>query len=128
MAVPRWAATLLLVALVSGGCGAAGSTPDTSSPSVLMLDNRFSPVEVEVAVGATVEFVGAGRNPHNAVAADGSWTTEDSFGGLEQFEGDAALVTFTERGTYVFFCTFHGNGDGKGMAGTLTVVEKPSGN
>ena len=127
MAVRRWSATLLAAALVSGSCGAGGATPDASVPAVLMLDNRFSPVEIEVTAGATVEFVGAGRNPHNAVAADGTWSTEDSFGGLEQFEGDTARVTYLEPGTYVFFCTFHGNGDGKGMAGTLTVVEETSG-
>lgn len=89
---------------------------------VEMLDNRYQPEDVTVPVGEAVTFVGAGRNPHNAVAADGSWSTEDSFGSLDQFEGDTAEVIFDEPGTYVFFCTFHGNADGEGMAGTLTVV------
>lgn len=86
-----------------------------------MLDNRFQPAELTVTAGTEVTFLGAGRNAHNAVASDGTWSTEDGFGGLEQFEGDAATLTF-DSGTYPFFCTFHGNAEGDGMAGTLTVV------
>ena len=86
-----------------------------------MFDNRYQFTEVNVPVGGTVTFVGAGRNPHNAVAADGSWSTEDVFGSLEQFEGEEAMLTFDEAGEYVFFCTFHGNAEGDGMAGTLIV-------
>jgi plastocyanin len=68
-----------------------------------------------------VTFVGAGRNPHNAVAADESWSTEDVFGSLEQLEGDEATLTYETPGEYVFFCTFHGNAQGDGMAGSLIV-------
>ncbi|MGA8039978.1 MAG: plastocyanin/azurin family copper-binding protein, partial [Acidimicrobiia bacterium] len=74
--------------------------------------------------GGTVTFVGAGRSPHNANAADGSWSTEDVFGSLNQLEGDSAKLTFDEPGEYVFFCTFHGNAQGEGMAGKL-IVEGP---
>jgi plastocyanin len=55
------------------------------------------------------------------MAADGSWSTEEVFGSLEQLEGDEALLTFDEPGEQVFFCTFHGNADGDAMAGTLIV-------
>lgn len=87
-----------------------------------MYDNRFAPVDIEVRAGESVAFVGAGRNPHNAVAADGSWSTADDFGSLEQMDGEVAIVTFSEPGTYPYFCTLHGNAEGDGMAGTLTVV------
>lgn len=56
------------------------------------------------------------------VAADGSWSTEAPFRSLEQFEGGAAGLTFRSEGRYPFFRTFHGNAEGDGMAGTLTVV------
>ncbi|MDH3463553.1 MAG: plastocyanin/azurin family copper-binding protein, partial [Acidimicrobiia bacterium] len=59
--------------------------------------------------------------PHNAVAADDSWSTEDAFGSLEQLEGDSAILTFDEPGTYTFFCTLHGNAEGSGMAAALVV-------
>lgn len=100
---------------------ACGST-DREGIVVEMLDNRFAPAEATVTARTPITFVGAGRNPHNAVAADGSWSTETAFGSLEQFEGDAATITVESPGTYVFLCTFHGNDQGEGMAGTLTVL------
>jgi len=110
----------LLVAACGGEDG--GGEPVSGQDVVVqMFDNRYEFTEVSVPVGGTVTFVGAGRNPHNAVAADGSWSTEDVFGSLEQFEGEEAVLTFDQAGEYVFFCTFHGSGDGDGMAGTLTV-------
>ena len=109
--------TLLIVS-----CG--GDEGDTASGDdvvVQMFDNRYQFTEVTVPVGGTVTFVGAGRNPHNAVSADESWSTEDVFGSPEQHEGDKATLTFDQPGEYVFFCTFHGNAGGDGMAGTLIV-------
>lgn len=111
---------VLVVAACGGGDG--GGEPIAGDDVVIdMFDNRYESTEVSVPVGGTVTFVGAGRNPHNAVAADGSWSTEDVFGSLEQLEGDEAVLTFEEPGEYTFFCTFHGNAEGDGMAGTLIV-------
>lgn len=110
---------LLLVAACGGGDG--DESVSGEDVVVQMLDNRYQFTEVSVPVGGTVTFVGAGRNPHNAVAADGSWSTEDVVGSLEQLEGEEAVLTFDEAGEYVFFCTFHGNAEGDGMAGTLIV-------
>ena len=113
---------LLLVVACGGGGGGDGESASGDDVVVDMFDNRYEFTEVNVTVGGTVTFVGAGRNPHNAVAADGSWSTEDVFGSLEQHEGDEAVLTFDEAGEYAFFCTFHGNADGAGMAGTLVVA------
>jgi plastocyanin len=110
---------LLVVAACGGGDG--GEFASGNDVVVDMFDNRYEFTEVNVTLGGTVTFVGAGRNPHNAVAADGSWSTEDVFGSLEQHEGEKAVLTFDEEGEYVFFCTFHGNAEGDGMAGTLVV-------
>jgi len=111
---------LLLVAACGGG-GDGGESIAGDDVVVDMFDNRYEFTEVSVPLGGTVTFVGAGRNPHNAVAADGSWSTEDVVGSLEQLEGEEAVLTFDEAGEYVFFCTFHGNAEGDGMAGTLIV-------
>lgn len=112
----------MALVLVSWGCAAKPARVDPVHPVVRMLDNRFSPSDITIPVGGSVTFVGAGRNAHNAVAADGSWSTEKAFGSLEMHDGDEATISFDEPGTYAFFCTFHGNAQGQGMAGTLTVV------
>lgn len=110
----------LLLGACGGGSGGDGSVEGTSV-TVEMYDDRFQYDEIRVPVGGEVAWVGAGRNPHNAVAADGSWSTEDVFGSLEQLEGDIAVVTYDEPGEHIFFCTFHGNAEGEGMAGRLIV-------
>lgn len=110
-----------LVLIVSCGGDDGGDSIAADDVTVEMFDNRYQFTEINIPAGGTVTFVGAGRNPHNAVAADGSWSTEDVFGSLEQFEGDEATLTFDEPGEYIFYCTFHGNAGGDGMAGTLIV-------
>ncbi len=86
-----------------------------------MFDNRFEFTEIRIPVGGSVNWIGAGANPHNAVEANEEWSTETVFGNLEQLDGDEAVLTYDKPGTYVFFCTFHGNAEGAGMAGTLIV-------
>ena len=112
-----------LLFIVSCGGDDGGESISGEAVTVNMFDNRFEYTEITVPVGGSVTFVGAGRNAHNAVAADESWSTEDVFGSLEQFEGDEATLTFDQPGEYVFFCTFHGSAGGDGMAGSLTVGE-----
>jgi plastocyanin len=107
--------------LILSACSGVAEPPDPMDTTVRMLDNTFDRPLIEVPVGAVVTFVGAGNNPHNAVAADGSWSTENEFGSLEQFEGDAASVRFDSPGEYNFFCTFHGTAEGGGMAARLLV-------
>ena len=113
----------LLCVLLVAACGGGDDGESVSDDDVVvqMFDNRYEFTEINIPVGGSVTFVGAGRNPHNAVAADGSWSTEDVVGSLEQLDGEEAMLTFDEAGEYVFFCTFHGNAGGDGMAGTLVV-------
>jgi plastocyanin len=117
--LPGLLGLLLLVACGGGEDQEASISAD--DVVVDMFDNRYQYTEITIPLGGTVTFVGAGRNPHNAVAGDGSWSTEEVFGAAEQFEDDEALLTFETAGIYVFYCTFHGNADGDGMSGTLIV-------
>lgn len=121
----RWLVLALAgaLALVSCGGGDVSEVLEGENVTLNMFDNRFEFTEIRIPVGGSVDFYGAGRNPHNAVASDDSWTTEDVFGSLEQYEGDSAVITYDEPGTWTFFCTFHGNADGAGMAATLIVGE-----
>ncbi len=112
---------LILVAC-GGGSDSSGSV-EGENVTVQMFDNRFQYTEVRIPVGGSVNWLGAGRSPHNSVAVDGSWSTEDAFDSLEQLEGDSAVITYDRPGEFPFFCTFHGNADGEGMAGVLVVGE-----
>ena len=106
------------IGLVLGAC-TGGSDADLV---VEMYDNRFDQPVYQIGVGDSVEFVSVGRAPHNAIAFDGSWTTETSFGDLAMNQGDTTTLTFDQPGTYEFFCSFHTvNGDG--MTATLIVGE-----
>lgn len=119
----RVGGVLALIALSAVACGGEPEVNvlEGNDVTLQMFDNRFEYTEVRIPVGGSVDFVNAGRNPHNAVDADGAWSTEDVFGSLEQLEGDSAVLTYDHPGTYVFFCSFHGNAQGAGMAGTLIV-------
>jgi len=113
-----------LVFLAACGDSDQGGDSITGQDVVVdMFDNRFEYTEIRIPVGGSVNWVGAGRNPHNAVEANEMWSTETVFGSLDQFEGDEAKLTYDEAGTYTFFCTYHGNAEGSGMAGLLIVEE-----
>ena len=68
-----------------------------------------------------MNWFGAGRYAHNTRAADGSWSTGEVLGSLDQFEGGEALIIYNGPGEHAFFCTYHVNADGEGIAGTLIV-------
>lgn len=122
---PRYLALALagavLLTACGGGDGGGGDSVEGQDITVDMFDNRFQYTEIKIPVGGTVNWVGAGANPHNAVEADKEWSTETVFGSLDQLEGDEAKLTYNTAGTYVFYCTYHGNAAGNGMAGTLVV-------
>ncbi len=87
-----------------------------------MLDNTFTPQVVRVPLGGTVRIENRGRNPHNAIAVDRSWSTETALGRIDMMQGDHAEITFSETGRYPFYCSFHATPDGRrGMVGVLIV-------
>ena len=112
-------AAVLVVAC--GGGPRGGDVLKGDDVTVLMFDNRFEYTEIHIPVGGSVNWLGAGANPHNAVDGNGAWSTETVWGDLEQYEGDPAILVYDEPGEYIFFCTFHGNAEGAGMAGKLIV-------
>ncbi len=122
----RLLATLGIVAVLLTACGGSaqqGESVEGDDVTVEMYDNRFQYTEIHIPVGGSVNWVGAGANPHNSKDAGEQWSTEDVFGSLDQMEGDEAKIVYDQAGTYTFFCTYHGNAEGSGMAGTLVVGE-----
>lgn len=119
----RSLALALAGVLFLAACGDSDGSDSIEGQDVAveMYDNRFQYTEIRIPVGGSVNWVGAGQNPHNAVASNEEWSTETVFGSLDQLEDDQAVLTYDEPGEYVFFCTYHGNARGAGMAGTLIV-------
>ena len=74
----------------------------------------FEPKEVTVAPGTTIEWTDElGR--HNVTADDGSFKSDTMVAGAK-FEHK-----FDAAGAFPYYCTFHGNKNGVGMAGKVTV-------
>jgi plastocyanin len=107
----RLAATLL--ALACGGDRQGGNF-------VNMYDNAFNAAVVRVPVGVRVKWMNVGKNPHNAVAVDGSWAT-GAPGAPDLAPGAEQDLRFDAPGVYRYYCTYHGTRDGKGMAGVVVV-------
>jgi plastocyanin len=128
------AATLVAMVLVAGCSSADGSMPQaeraTSDPSgtiapvqsgvvkVAAVDNNFKAGEITVEVGSKVVWTNAGRNDHNVTPVDGGGFGVEA----KDFKpGAGYAATFTEPGTYHYYCTIHGTSD-RGMVGTVQVV------
>src|SRR6266540_2159826 len=109
-----WLALLALgIPLALAACGGGGNQR-RGALDIEMLDNFYKRDVTRVPAGTRVRFSNGGRAVHNAVAANGGWSTP-----LSIQSGDAATVTLSKPGVYRFYCTFHGTSDGQGMAGTI---------
>ncbi|SMY07923.1 cupredoxin domain-containing protein [Flavimaricola marinus] len=71
----------------------------------------FSPASITIAAGDTVVFTNADNAPHTATADSGAFDT----GRLGR--DASAQLTFSNPGTYTYFCNFHRN-----MKGSITVA------
>ena len=117
-------ALLIVGLLLLVACASPTPVANDNNFVVSMKDNFFEPAVLQIPVGASVTFVNDGEAPHNAVASDGSWSTETSFGSLIMLSDDVTTLTFDEPGIYPYYCTFHGTAQGAGMAGTLIVGDQ----
>ena len=77
---------------------------------------QFLPSAMTIPAGTTVIWVNDERPKHTATADDGLFDSGDQ--GL----GDDFAYTFAEPGSYPYFCRYHGDVGGVGMAGTIEVT------
>jgi plastocyanin len=103
------------------GCGKPEVKP-TGTVLVSMADNSYSPSIVRVPVGGSIVFINAGRNDHNAIAVDKSWSSEKTLGKPNMRPEDMTEIVYSKEGVYPFYCSFHATPDGKaGMVGVVVV-------
>jgi len=114
-----WIALVVALAAACGGDGGGNggpSGPPTPPPppqdpnTVAIADNVFNPTTRTVTLGATVTWVNNGTQPHNTVAADGSWASPNLA------PGGTYERTFGAAGSFAYSCTLH-----PGMNGTIVV-------
>jgi plastocyanin len=94
-------AALIAIALMGG------SSVEAADISVKIDNFTFTPAEAEVAVGTTVVWTNGDDIPHTVVDADHKYKSS----ALDT--GDTFSHTFTEPGTYEYFCSLHPHMTGK---------------
>jgi plastocyanin len=84
---------------------------------VTAIDNTFDAQGVSVAPGTTVRWTNRGRQDHDVIPAEGDeWGVDVG----DFAPGDVYEHTFTEPGTYNYYCTIHGTA-AAGMVGVVVV-------
>ena len=93
------------------------NTPTTASPaasgkliSVTIQGFKFSPADVTVNAGDTVEWTNEDSTPHTVESSDGSLKSD------ELAKGDKYRFTFTKAGKHDYICGIHPS-----MHGSVTV-------
>lgn len=108
------------------GCGAAGSEPDYTIE--MERPYRFTPASLTIPFGSTVAW-------HNGSDYGHTITTDPTLAVVPEqvilpssvtpwesgdiYSGERWLYTFTQPGTYTYFCRHH---QAEGMLGTITVL------
>ena len=101
---------LLLAVLLSVPVGAAYPQAGPGVHTVSMEAVRFSPAELQVRVGDTIEWRNADPFPHNATARNGSFHSGDIG------PGQSWRFRAGQKGRFAYTCTLH-----SGMEAVLVV-------
>lgn len=102
--------TLCFVVLL--GVFTAGLAIVQAGPqSVTIVNFAYTPVDVTVQVGESVEWTNADSSAHTATSTTGAWDT----GTITKQQSKS--IVFSTPGTFTYTCTFHPS-----MSGTVTVV------
>ena len=125
--------SLTTLSVAATGCSDDNSTTGISPPPpsqdsgadaggqvmIQVLDNRFDPPSVTIAVGTTVEWMNAGMVTHTVTSGQGSSSGDVA----KEFDSQLApgttfSHTFEVSGQYPYFCRPH---ESLGMKGSITV-------
>jgi plastocyanin len=130
ISVVRIPLVALLTAIILGACGGSGSSGDddvgTSARMIEVVNIAYSPQTLEIAVGDKVEWMSKDSGVHHTVTSgkpgdngvpgvsEGKSSMPDGV-----FDGDLPdasstfSFTFTESGTFNYFCQVHPSMVGK---------------
>ena len=102
-----------IATLVRGEVDDKPAAKKAKNHTVKMIDDKFDPKEVTIAVGDTVTWENKGENTHNAVSDDKGKTfdTKNVKPGAK-----SKAVTFGKAGKFAYECTHHDE-----MTGTIIV-------
>jgi plastocyanin len=101
----------------SAGARKQAAARFASSLTVSIGDNFYSPKSISVSAGDTVTWTNNGKASHTATATDGSFDT----GTISP--GQSRSHTFSQPGTFNYFCQIHGTV----QSGTVTVASAGGG-
>jgi plastocyanin len=115
MKSPALALALVITALA---CGDATTQPGDNQ--ILVADNVFNPVTLNVTPGTTVTWTWTGSVAHQVVSDNGAFASSDLQG------SGTHTATFNAPGTYPYHCAIHG-APNSGMHGTIVVAGDSAG-
>jgi plastocyanin len=93
---------IFLAAAVAAGGAALPSVAATTTKTVSVKDDFFSPKKLTISKGSKVKWVWKGTERHNVAVANGP--SNFRFGTRKT---GSKTHTFTKRGTYSIVCTIH---------------------
>jgi plastocyanin len=94
-------------AIIHGGPIARAAEQKSAAQSVSIDNFSFTPKEVTVAAGTTITWVNRDDVPHTVVSPDKKFRSK-ALDTDDQFS-----FTFTDAGTYSYFCSVHPTMTGK---------------
>ena len=97
-----FAVTFVATAALAGIGRAAEPAAAAATVQVNILNYKFDPETLTVPAGTTVTWVNHDEVPHSVMSSDKRFT---SSGGLDT--GESSSFTFTEAGTYAYYCSLH---------------------
>ncbi len=112
--------TLLYVVSIPGCNKDDNPASNAGNPGpneVFLSGSRFNPVSKTVAVGTTIKWINKDGNTHT-VTSGTVGNPSGLFDSGNMHQNNEFPFTFTQAGTYKYFCIYHGS---MGMTGTIVV-------
>lgn len=115
------AATTLSSTTVPVDTLAPATVVEGDEAKVRAVDNDFEPKHLQITAGTAVTFVNAGHNKHNVIPIDPA-APRFAIADHDFATGASVTSTFTEPGTWAYYCSLHATPTAGSMRGVITVT------